>query len=249
LPQVKCPQCGAVNDTRAPGYPFCVGCRDNLAKCGYCRWFVKKRAACTHPVVAGVFEVSEAATPPCVYHAPAQDVLAGRPGVRSLVWVLVAAAVVALSYGVVRRMWPAPPVRVAPTLELAVESDYGGAVVGETYTVMAIVYNVSSVIAENVRLDVAEESLLHFYLDEVRPEPISRGAAGKWRSLSYSFLSPHERRRIALELVPRKKGTWHIKVRLVSDDNIFHGVADLPVKVIEKPADVERGDGPQEGSR
>ena len=39
MPQVRCPQCGAVNATGAPDYPFCVGCQDNLAKCGYCRWF------------------------------------------------------------------------------------------------------------------------------------------------------------------------------------------------------------------
>lgn len=248
MPQVRCPQCAAVNDTRAPGYPFCVGCQDNLAKCGYCRWFDKDRVVCTHPVVAGVFEVSESATPPCVYHTPGQNVLVRRLGARSLVWVLLAAALVTLGYGVVRLRWPAPPVQIKPTLELAVEADYGGAVVRSPYTVVAIVHNKSDITARKVRLDVSEELLRHFYLNAVRPEPEpgSPRKAGDWRSFSYGDLSPRERRRVALELVPRDEGDFHIKVRLVSDDNAFHGVADLPVKVRKEGANAEPMDEPQE---
>jgi hypothetical protein len=237
LPQVKCPQCGAVNDIRAPGYPFCVGCRDNLAKCGYCRWFDNKSVVCTHPVVAGVFAVSETATPPCVYHTPKERVLTRRRGRQVLAWVLLATAVFVLGYGVARLMQPGPPVAAAPMLELAVEADYGGAVVDQPYTVMVLIYNSSDVVAERVRFEIARRSLDEFHLREVMPQPTTELDRGQWRMFSYPPLNPRERRRIALTLVPTKAGKLDVVVRLVSGDGDYHGMADLPVIVSEKGAE------------
>jgi hypothetical protein len=200
LPQVICPQCGRANDTRAPEYPFCLGCQDNLAKCGYCRWFDAATGLCTHPIVSGLFEVSESATPPCVYHDPSDRVLARRALLKLVL----------------------------------VEADYEGAVVGEKYTVTAVVYNTSAAPVTGVRFEIAKRSLQVFDLLSV--EPATRRAAehGKWRSISYPALRPGERRRITMTLRPKKAGTLHVMVRLVSGGNVFHGLADLPVIVEEK---------------
>ena len=238
MPQVRCPQCGATNDTRAPDYPFCADCQDNLAKCGYCRWFDDNAVSCTHPIVAGVFEVSRTATPPCVYHSPSEGILVRRPGWHRLGWILLAAAVVALGYGVARLFWS--PAEKAPTLELAVEADYRGATVGEQYTVTALIYNASDVTAENLRFEISKKSLREFYLRPARPQPDEESDCGLWYMLSYPPLSPRERRRIALDLVPRKSGTLHVVVRLVSGEHDYHGMADLPVTVRKKAAEPER---------
>jgi len=236
LPQVICPQCGALNDTRAPDYPFCVGCQDNLAKCGYCRWFDAEAAACRHPVVTGIFEVSETATPPCVYHGPDDRVVLKRRVLRGLAWVMIGVVTGALIFGLVRLRGPAvpPPVR----LELAVEADYIGAVVGEPYTVTAVMYNTSDAPAGGIRFEIAQSSLEEFKLLSVTPAPAAVVEHGRWEMLSYPALQPGERRRVGLALVPQRAGTLHVRVRLVSGDNIYHGMADLPV-IVEPAAEGE----------
>jgi len=245
LPRVRCPRCGAINDTRGPGYPFCAGCEDNLAKCGYCRWLDEKAVICLHPLVAGVFEVSKEATPPCAHHAPKESILLPRRGGRVLLWVALAAAVFVLAYGLARMLWPTgagTPVAAVPELELAVEADYRGAVVGEAYRVMALLYNASDVVAENVRFEVAKESFKALYLKEVRPQPSARGESGRWQVFSYPPLNPRERRSIALELVPREPGTFHLVVRLLSDEQNYHGMADLPITVAKPESHTEAGE-------
>ncbi len=237
MPQVRCPRCEATNDTRAPGYPFCVGCQDNLARCGYCQWFDDSAAVCTHPLVAGVFEVSEEATPPCGYHAPSQTVRVRRWGVQVLVGLGLAAAVFALGYGLMGLLGTPPPPPPPAEVEWAIEADIRGAVVGEPYTVTALIRNPTALVVTGVQLEIAQESLDVFYLREVRPEPLARDRAGKWRVLTYPDLHPLEQRRIALELVPRmappEDESLHLVVRLTSGDGEFHGQADLPIKVAE----------------
>lgn len=232
MPLVRCPQCGTINDTRAPDYPFCVGCQENLAKCGYCRWFDHEKVACTHPIVSGVFEVSENACPPCVYHTPDDRLLVRRRGVQVLVWALVVLGLVAVGYGVLR-MGPARPSvqRPEPRLGLEVEAYYAAAVVGQPFTVSAVMYNTGEATAENVRFEIAQTSLQRFFLRSVRPKPLEDKEVGVWRVLRYPPLGPRERREIAIELVPREKGTFHLMARLVSGENVFHGVLDQPVIV------------------
>lgn len=239
MPQVRCPQCGATNDTRAPDYPFCIGCQDNLAKCGYCRWFDDTGVLCTHPIVSGVFEVSATATPPCVYHTPNQRVTVRRIGVQALAWVAVAATVFGLGFLVARLLWPRTPSSAQPRLELAVEADYGGAAIGKPYTVTAVVYNTSDVTAEDVRVEISEQSLAQFHLRSVRPEPVRQGKYGQWWMLSYDSLVPHERRRVTLELEPKATGVLHVTVRLVSGEHVYHGMADLPVVVAQGETGVD----------
>ena len=234
MPQVRCPRCGALSDTRAPGYPFCSGCQDNLAKCGYCRWLDHNTLICLHPLVAGVFEVTEEATPPCAYHTPGEGILVRRRSHRLLLWPALAGAVFVLVYGAARMLWPASPPRHAgplPALELAVEADYRGAVVGETYSVMALLYNASDAPANDIRLEIAHESLSALDLREVRPQPLQQAESGNWRLLLYPTLHPRERRRIALELIPREAGTFHFIVRLRSGEGAYHGMADMPITV------------------
>ncbi len=239
MPQVRCPRCEAINDTRAPGYPFCVGCQDNLARCGYCQWFDDSAVVCTHPLVAGVFEVSEEATPPCGYHAPSQTLRVRRWGVRVLVGLGLAAAVFALGYGLMGLFEKAPPPPPPPAnLEWAIEADIRGAVVGKTYTVTVLIRNPTKIVVTGVQLEIAQKSLDVFFLQEVRPEPLARSRAGEWRVYTYPELHPLEQRRIALELVPRivpqDDGGVHLMVRLRSGDGQYHhGQADLPIKVAE----------------
>jgi hypothetical protein len=232
VPHIRCPQCGAVNDTRAPDYPFCLGCQTNLAKCGYCRWFDEQAGVCTHRAVAGLLEVSEDATPPCGYHTPRDTVFVRRSGLWALAAVGLATAVFALGYAVVRALQPAaPPPQPAGTLQLAVESDYRGAAVGQLYVVTVQIYNASDAVVEGVRFEIARESLGKFHLREVRPEPSTWDESAKWQVLCYPELHPRERRTLALDLVPRSGGTFHLIVRLVSGDSVYHGMADLPIAV------------------
>jgi hypothetical protein len=233
LPQVICPQCGARNDTRAPDYPFCVGCQDNLVKCGYCRWFSRETGVCTHPVVAGIFRVNASATPPCVYHTPAERVLASRRLLQGLIWVLVAIVIGALAYGLIRFRGPSPPPPAAD-LKLEVEASYEGAVADEPYRVTVIADNRSSFAARDVKLEISAGSLESFELLSVEPKPEGTESRGEWRILRLSELRPLERRPIVLEVRPRQPGNLHLVLRLVSDENLFHGQLDLPV-VVEPP--------------
>ena len=241
LPQVMCPQCGAKNDTRAADYPFCVGCQDNLAKCGYCRWFDLDTGTCSHPVVAGIFEVSESATPPCVYHAPNERVVVSRRLGQLLIWVAMAAVVALIGFGVARLRGPPGPPPI-PKLELAIEADYEGAVVGEPFTVTALIYNTSDLWAASVRFEIAGRSLDQFELVSVTPRPTAAARRGRWEMLSYPPLDPGGRQRIDLHLIPKKAGTLHLTVRLVSGDNLYHGMADLPV-IVEPPPGEAEGEG------
>jgi len=252
LPQVRCPRCGTTNDTRKPGYPFCIGCQDNLARCGYCRSFDSGTAVCTHPLAAGVFEVSEEATPPCGYHTPKDTIQVRRWGLQVLVWVGLGAAVFVLGFGLRELFRAPPPLPPAPELQLAVEADYRGATLGQPYTVEVVLYNTSDVVVENVRLEIARESLAVLYLPpgNVRPKPLTSRESGDWRVLTYPELNPWERRGLALEFVPREAGTTHLKVRLFSGKHTYHGQCNLPITVAageaaEEPA--PNGSGEEEG--
>jgi len=229
LPQVICPLCGAITDSRAADYPFCVGCQDNLAKCGYCRWYSPATAVCTHPVVAGVFEVSETATPPCVYHTPNERVVVRRRLLEWMVWALVGLVLVSLVLGVVRLREPEARVPRTAKLELVVEATYEGAVVGRPDAVTAVISNTSALRADDVRFEIAKRSLEEFELVSVSPRPTERKEQGMWEVFGFPPMRPLEQRRIVLEVAPKKAGTLHLQVRLVSDGNVFHGMADLPV--------------------
>jgi hypothetical protein len=232
VPQVRCPQCGAVNDTRAPDYPFCVGCQNNLATCGYCRWFNDEAGVCTSPSVAGVFDVSEDSAPPCGCHTPRDAVLVRRWGRWALVAVGLATALFALGYAVSRALVPAAgPPRSPAELQWDIAADYRGAAVGEPYTVMAQFYNRSDQTIEGVRFEIDQQSLEKFDLRSVRPGPSGRDQSERWQGLCYPDMHPRERRTIALELVPKSAGTFHLIVRLISGDQVYHGMADLPIVV------------------
>ncbi len=243
MPQVLCPQCGAITDTRAADYPFCVGCQDNLAKCGYCQWFDADTSVCTHPVVAGIFEVGETAMPPCVYHTPNDRVVRSRRVLRGLAWVMIGAVAAVLIAGLVRLRATAP--LPAAELGVAIEADYMGAVVGQPYAVTAVIYNKSDVPVGGIRLEIAESSLDDFLLLAVTPEPAAVHKHGKWELLSYASLGARERQRVSVKVIPRKAGTVHLVVRLVSADNVYHGLADLPV-LVEPAGSREAGGGQRE---
>lgn len=249
MPQVRCPHCGAANDTRALDYPFCIGCQENLAKCGYCQWFEDQAGVCTHSLVAGAFEVSREATPPCGYHTPrvAMEVKRGRR-LRPFVPAL-AAGLLALAYGLFRLLQPAgptvPPPRPPGDLRLAVEVDYQGAVVGKSYILMAEIYNTSDVVVDEVRFEIAKEFLDQFELLAVVPQPDQTRVSGQWQAFCYPAIHPRERRTIRLELEPRAAGTFHLIAHLVSGEGAYHGMTDLPIVVREAEDDMPEG---REGS-
>jgi hypothetical protein len=207
-----------------------------LAKCGYCQWFDDQLGLCTEPAAAGMFEARAEAIPPCGYHAPRRAILVRREGRLALVVAAgLAAAVFALGYGVVRLALPGPgPARPAGELQLAVEADYRGARVGETYTVMGQMYNTSDVVVTGVRFEILREFLGHFALRQVTPRPDRIAESGKWAVLAYPDLSPRERRTIRLDLEPKQAGVFHLKAQLASSDGGYHGMADLPIVVESK---------------
>lgn len=145
------------------------------------------------------------------------------------------AAVFALGYAITRALAPAaePP---GPPAELQwdVAADYRQAVAGEPYTVMAQFYNRSDQTIEKVRFEIDRKFLEEFDLRSVRPGPSGRDQSQHWQGLSYPDMHPRERRTIALELVPRSAGTFHLIVRLISGDHVYHGMADLPIVVAER---------------
>lgn len=237
LPQVRCPECGAINDTRAPDYPFCVGCQENLAKCGYCQWFDDGAAACTDAAVAGEFEVSQEAVPPCGYHTPRLALRAKREGRLGLIVVLgLAAAVFALGYGFFRLLQPvAPPPTPSGQLQLAVEADYRGAAVGAVYRVRAEIYNASDEVAGDVRFEISRDFLEQFVLQQVTPRPTGMAQSAQWQVMYYPEMHPREQRTMRLDLVPKKSGTFHLVLQVTSGSSAKHGMADLPIRVKSRP--------------
>jgi hypothetical protein len=221
------------SDTRAADYPFCAGCQDNLATCGYCRWFASETETCTHPVVAGIFEVGESATPPCVYHTPNERVAVSRRLQQGLIWAFVVAVIGLTAFGVAR-LGGSPSAPPAVRLALSVEADYEGAEVGHPVTVTAQIRNTSTLWAASVRLKIGGPSIDEFELASATPKPVARGRSGLWETLSYPPLGPGAQQRVVLRVIPRNAGTLHLRVRLVSEDNQFHGMATLPLVV--KPA-------------
>ncbi len=237
MPRIRCPQCGAVNSTRAPDYPFCVGCQDNLAKCGYCRWYDEGRDACTHPIVADNYDVHEHATPPCGHHSPREAIRLPAWKPPRLVWAGLVAAAFTVAYAVVRLFAPLPTPQppFSPDLQLAIEAGYDPAVVGRPHQLEIVVYNTSNRVVQGVRLEIAKESLAHFYLREVRPSPIQRREISRWLTLTYPDMYPFERRRISISLVPSQPGTFDFIARLLSGEQRHHGIAHLPIAVQAGP--------------
>ncbi|MFB3881158.1 MAG: hypothetical protein ACE149_07835 [Armatimonadota bacterium] len=233
MPQVICPRCATVSDTRAPGYPFCTGCQENLAKCGYCRWFATDTGLCAHPIVSGVFEVSDSATPPCVYHDPADRLLPRRRLLRFALWAAAFASIAILSLGLARMGSRPPALPEQADLGLVMEASYEGAVVGKQYTVRAVVFNSSDRPATGARLEIAQRTLEAFSLVSVRPSGGEPATQGRWTVVSRLALGAGESRPVDIELKPKRTGTLHVMVRLVSSGNVFHGLADLPVIVEE----------------
>jgi hypothetical protein len=161
--------------------------------------------------------------------------------------VLLGAVVLGLGYGVARLVWrTTPEVGPSPQLELAVETEYEDAAVGEPYTVTAIIHNTGDVTVEDVRVEIAKQSLEDFELRSARPRPESQGECGQWWMLSYGDLTPHERRRVSLDLAPKRTGELHVRVRLVSGEHIYHGMTDLPVLVREETMPPETPGPPEE---
>jgi hypothetical protein len=164
----------------------------------------------------------------------------GRRLLQVLIWALAVAVIGLIAFGVARLRGPPQPPPVA-RLDLAIEANYEGAVVGQPFPVTALIYNTSSLWAATVRFEIAGRSLDEFELVSVEPRPVSgaRRRRGRWEILSYPALRPGGRQRIILEVIPKRPGTLHLTVRLVSGDNLYHGMADLPVIVEPGPGEAE----------
>lgn len=230
MPQVRCPQCGAINDTNAPDYPFCIGCQDNLAKCGHCRWFDREASLCLSPAAAGAFEAAPDATPPCDQHIPGEMVSVQSKGYLPFAAAGVALALLVLVYALLLLRGPAPPV----ALKLFVEADQH-AVLDVPYVVRVEMANPGDRVANGVRLQVNRTSLRSFRLLRAVPrENAVETRRGEWLALSYPALQPGERKGIDLHLLPISAGVRHLVITLVSSGNNYHGMADVPVTIAER---------------
>lgn len=249
MPQVRCPQCGALNSTTDVDYPFCLGCQDNLAKCGYCSWFEAELGVCTNPEVAGFFDATGDSTPPCDQHKPRSSLLTSQRTIWPVLLIGLVAALV-LVYAVIQFRQPMEllPQRPQDDLRMAVEADFRAAVVGQPYGVTAEIKNTADDTVGGIRLQISKESLRHFRLMRTEPRADAVEEMGEWRAYVYHDLRPHETRKIEIELIPKHAGSHHLAVRLVSRGaREYHGLADFPVSVAaasetvsdEKPARAE----------
>jgi hypothetical protein len=236
LPQVRCPQCGAVNSIEAAEYPFCVGCQDNLAKCGYCRWFESELVICTQPVVAGVFEVAVDATPPCDQHTPRENLLAPRRSIWPAI-IIGAVALLVLFYSVFQFQNPLDIPPEAPQKELDLEIvGARKATVNQPFPIEVTITNVSKKTVGGIRLQVSNESrLIRFRLVKMTPTADAWEEAGEWRAYTYPDLAPGEAHHISLEVMPRQGGSYQFSVRLFSHGSTFIGMAQLPVQIADSP--------------
>ncbi len=206
MPQVTCPQCGAVNSTTTPDYPFCLGCQDNLKKCGYCRWFEIEPGVCTHREMAGVFDVAADATPPCDKHSPKDAILVPN---RSLWAVIVVGlvAVLVLAYSIYQFSQPlavAHQPRVA-SLEWNMSPHVPEAVVGRPIHIQVKITNAGEETVGGIRVQILNKSApVFFKLLKMTPEAMEWTDAGEWTSYGYPPILPHEQLTIDLELVPRE---------------------------------------------
>ena len=227
---VRCLQCGAINDTGAADYPFCVGCQDNLAKCGYCQRFDQRALICTEPRIAGVFDASPEATPPCVYHLRRASAMAPRRGSRTLVAVGLAAALFVVCYSLWLLRAPAPPpphrMEAKPQLESAAE-----AVVGGDLRITLDIINRSDQVLQGLRVEMPEAFFRRFALTKIEPEVSQRQRGRWWRELTLPALEANKRQQLVLTVVPSQSGRYQVSARLFSSDDVYYGMAVLPIKV------------------
>ncbi len=224
MAQVRCPQCGAITDTHAPDYPFCIGCQDNLAKCGYCRWFDREAGACLNPSVAGLFDAAPDATPPCDQHTPGDFVLVRSRSRLPLAVLGIAVALVVLVFAILSAREPPPPTRTVPAeyVHLGVDSNYHG-VVGVPHDVAIMMQNPADHAVSGIRLQLSRDSLRHFTLESVDPKEDARERGDDWLTLIYPPLEAHDTKYIHLKLIPHGPGEFRVEVRLASSENEFHG--------------------------
>ncbi len=236
MPQIRCTQCGAVNDTGAADYPFCVGCQDNLAKCGACQWFDDQLAACTQPGVAGLFDVSAEATPPCQYHIfrPSLTMRSRR------VWMVVAlgfaAALFTLTYAVVELRKPIPPQPAPqPVVKLELETSGRPIAVGAPRTIVCDAHNASQLLAKDVRLLISKDFFRNF--DMVEAPGVSSGWREEHGALVFRVpaLAPGEHKIALLEIAAKKAGEFQLVVKVESDRTGFHGQVSSLVKAAAAP--------------
>jgi len=242
LPQIRCTQCGAVNDTGAADHPFCVGCQDNLAKCGSCQWFDDQLAACTQPGVAGLFDVSAEATPPCQYHTFRPSLTVRSRTVWAVVALGFAAAVFTLAYALLELHKPIPP-RPAPhpVVKLELDTDERAIPVGARRTIRCDLHNVSQLSAKDVRLLIRKDFFRNFDMPEAKGKP--HGWREEHGALVFRVpeLAPGEHKIVALEVAAKKAGEFQLVVTVESNRTGFHGqVSSLIKAAAAAPAAGER---------
>ncbi len=179
---------------------------------------------CTHPEVAGLFEVGPEATPPCSFHCFRSSHVVRSRGLWLWIAVGAAAAVftMALALWQLREMSPPPPAP-RPTLRLELTVDDRPAEVGAARAVAWEVRNVSAVTAKEVRLLIDKESLRDF---EIRAPARGPGRwvedRGRW-ALDLPDLAGGESAAGTLELIPKRLGEYQLVVKLESGPNLYHG--------------------------
>jgi len=142
------------------------------------------------------------------------------------------AAVFTLGYALWQLRAPVPPSpEPQARVKLALEGDAGGATVNRPYVIVLEVYNESEVAAENVRFMIEKEFLGQFAPLRLAGDTGHWQDAGRWMALRIGAIRPDERRRVPLTVLPRKAGRFELVVRLISEESIYHGMADLPIVV------------------
>jgi hypothetical protein len=236
LPQVRCPQCGAFNVTSAPDYPFCTGCQDNLAKCGYCRWFDSGLGICTSPEVAGLFDAAPDATPPCDQHTPRETLLLPHRSIWPIA-IVGSLALMVLLYSLFQARQPSsiPPTATPEGVRLAVVCD-PKAYVGRPFFATAELSNGTPRVVTSVWLQISRRSGESFRLVSTVPRYDAKEETGEWMAYIYRDLQPGETRRVVMEFVPRHPGSRSLDVRLASRGGLeYYGLSQALIRVNPAP--------------
>ena len=232
MTQVRCLRCGAFTDDRAPGYPSCPVCEEDLAACPYCSHFDQENEDCLHPLASQLFPPRKGQRLCPQHHSrllATRGELSLHPALRLLLlggglFALLLVASVAVS----------PPPEVAPALQLAVVTPYREAVAGRPLLIWIEIHNRSqeASLPISLRLPTAFLEGFAWSPEQFRPRPRRVEERGEEWRLSFPRVRGQEQLLVRLKLTPRQPGMRELTVKLFAGEREFQGQVKAPLRVL-----------------
>jgi hypothetical protein len=220
-----------VSDERAPGYPICPVCGEDLAACPYCLHFDEENEDCRHPLARQLFPPADSQALCPEHRSRLRPVRRRAPLHPALRLLLPAGGLFALLF--TASLAVSPPPESSPTLVLVVISPYREARVGRPLPIWLEVYNRARQPSPpiSVRLPASFLGGFHWSPEDFRPRP--QGAelrAGEWR-LGFPPVPGREQRLIRLWLTPRGPGRRELTVKLFAGESDLQGQVKVPLRI------------------